>query len=372
MKPKAGGGYTVCASDLEAKAAELTSGELFQSIKKSIKTRPFDEVDQILPGRAANPENVKRVERLFSESDWDHLFPLRNVGYSYTNLLRSVGLFEAICGTYTDGRDSDAICRKSLATMFAHFVQETGYNHGSYFVDGKQMPTWQQGLYHLREINKGDYRACGDWTGEAFPCAPGVQYYGRGAKQLSWNYNYGLFGKAIFGDTSVLLNDPERVADTWLNLATATFFFVTPQSPKPSMLHVIDGTWQPNDQDLALGFTAGFGATTNIINGGLECGSGGESNGSRNRIAYYKIMADYMQVPIAADEQLGCATQSNGFSQEGAGSQNLHWDQDWSGSGENFACHLVKWQNGHNALYPGSYQSCIEATFKNVEVINDL
>ena len=25
----------------------------------------------------------------------------------------------------------------------------------------------------------------------AYPCSPGKQYYGRGAKQLSWNYNYG-------------------------------------------------------------------------------------------------------------------------------------------------------------------------------------
>ena len=25
----------------------------------------------------------------------------------------------------------------------------------------------------------------------AYPCSPGKQYYGRAAKQLSWNYNYG-------------------------------------------------------------------------------------------------------------------------------------------------------------------------------------
>ena len=28
------------------------------------------------------------------------------------------------------------------------------------------------------------------------------------------------------------------------NLASATWFYTTPQPPKPSMLHVIDGTWK--------------------------------------------------------------------------------------------------------------------------------
>ena len=39
----------------------------------------------------------------------------------------------------------------------------------------------------------------------AYPCSPGKQYYGRGAKQLSWNYNYGAFSVAMFGDVHTLL-----------------------------------------------------------------------------------------------------------------------------------------------------------------------
>nr|ABB89767.1 At3g12500-like protein [Boechera stricta] len=38
-----------------------------------------------------------------------------------------------------------------------------------------------------------------------WPCAPGKRYYGRGPMQLSWNYNYGLCGRAIGVD---LLNNP--------------------------------------------------------------------------------------------------------------------------------------------------------------------
>ena len=99
-----------------------------------------------------------------------------------------------------------------------------------------------------------------------------------------------------------------------LNLASATWFYTTPQPPKPSMLHVIDGTWQPNEVDrrngivpvgrllfiniLFFSFTKvftlqGFGTTINIINGGLECNkpNGKESPQAKNRIAYYKKFA---------------------------------------------------------------------------------
>lgn len=58
------------------------------------------------------------------------------------------------------------------------------------------------------------------------------------------------------------------------------FFFVYPQPPKPSMLHVIDGTWQLNSADLASGLVPGFGVTTMVINGGIECG-GANEHGSR-------------------------------------------------------------------------------------------
>jgi hypothetical protein len=50
----------------------------------------------------------------------------------------------------------------------------------------------------------------------------------------------------MFGDRRLLLDFPDFVANTWLNLASATWFLTTPQPPKPSMLHVIDGTWIPN------------------------------------------------------------------------------------------------------------------------------
>ena len=41
-----------------------------------------------------------------------------------------------------------------------------------------------------------------------------LSYFGRGAKQLSYNYNYGPFSEAMYGDVRTLLDKPELVADT--------------------------------------------------------------------------------------------------------------------------------------------------------------
>jgi hypothetical protein len=110
----------------------------------------------------------------------------------------------------------------------------------------------------------------------------------------------------MFGTVRTLLDHPEQVADTWLNLASAVFFFVYPQPPKPAMLHVIDGTWQPNALDIQSGLLPGFGVTTQIINGGVECGGSTEQAQSSSRLTYYRSLAQYLHVPIAANEVLGC------------------------------------------------------------------
>jgi len=128
-------------------------------------------------------------------------------------------------------------------------------------------------------VNGGcGYRGgCQGWAGKKWPCPEGVEYYGRGMKQLSYNYNYGPFSEVMFGDASVLLNDPDRVArEGWLAVASAFWFYMTPQSPKPSMHDVVAGFWKPNGNDVAQGIKKGFGATVNIINGGLECNKGSE------------------------------------------------------------------------------------------------
>ncbi|HBB9954176.1 TPA: chitinase [Enterobacter cloacae] len=374
--------YTMKASDLAKKEKELTDFPLMKSVKDTIRTLDNAQVEQIEPGRAANPVNVKRVEGILKESDWEYLFPLRAKDYSYSNFLKAVGKFPALCDTYNDGRDSEAICRKELATMFAHFAQETG-GHESW----RPEPEWRQALVYVREMGwsegqKGGYNGeCNPdvWQGQTWPCGKDkdgdfLSYFGRGAKQLSYNYNYGPFSEAMYGDVRTLLDKPELVADTWLNLASAIFFFAYPQPPKPSMLQVIDGTWQPNDHDKANGLVPGFGVTTQIINGGVECGGPTEIAQSQNRIKYYKEFGNYLKVPVPADEVLGCANMKQ-FDEGGAGALKIYWEQDWGWSadtpdGKTYACQLVGYQTPFSAFKDGDYTKCVQKFF-NVNIVND-
>ena len=358
-------------SILIAKEAQLTGSPLMALVKKTIVTLDNNAVVAITPKNINNPNNVKRLEAIVSNEDFEYFFPKRASEYTYQKLLQAIGKFPSFCGDYDDGRNSDVICRKAITTMFAHFTQETG-GHSEAWPEAK----WRQGLYFIREMgyteNIADgYGLCSEqtWQGQTWACGKfplghvnenkNKSYFGRGAKQLSYNYNYGQFSHAIFGDVNVLLNKPELVADTWLNFASAVFFFVYPQSPKPSMLHVVDGSWQPNARDRANGLTPGFGLTTQIINGGIECGGTEEVGQSVNRISYYTNFAKQLNVPIANTEKLGC-TNVKSFDDEGAAAMAIYWDQDWS---EPNSCKLVSYQTAFSAFNSNDYVKCVDKYF---------
>ena len=122
-------------------------------------------------------------------------------------------------------------------------LQETGEHNPS-----STVPQWRQGLHHVEEVGCGErdcgYRCLiihqhyssiycivdilnvycsttavlfstncgsGQWTARAWPCGKDskggyLSYHGRGAKQLSYNYNYAQFSAAMFGDPRVLLD----------------------------------------------------------------------------------------------------------------------------------------------------------------------
>jgi len=329
-------------------------------IKARLVTLPSDNVELVLPGRSSNPANTKLVESIISESDWEFLFPNRHQSYSYTNFIKAISKFPSVC--YAANPNN---CRKLLATMFAHFAQETGAHNPS-----SSVPEWRQGLVHLEEVGC-DSRDCGysascgsqQWTVLAWPCGKDgagryMSYHGRGAKQLSYNYNYGQFSTAMYGDSRYLLDNPDLVADTWLNLASAVWFFTTPQPPKPSMLGVIEGDWKPNQVDTNRGLRTGFGLTTMIINGGIECGKGTETQQALNRAEYYRHFANYLQVKV--EGELGCGKMKK-FSDTGSGSIATYWEQDWV---TKYKCKLVTYQTPHSALVEGEYAKCVEEKFK--------
>jgi chitodextrinase len=377
-------GPEISQKELEEKENQLLSGTGIEQIRESIRTLDNAAVEKIKPGSQDNPPNVQRVEEIVSAQTWDFFFPHRDPAYTYDNFLKAVGKFPVLCGDVQGGGDANAICRKTLATMFAHFTQETG-EHAPVSDVGQ----WQQGLHWVREmgLTENDYdkytgATCDSntWQGKVWPCATDdkgnkLSYFGRGAKQLSYNFNYGAFSQAMYGDVNVLLKQPQLVADTWLNLASAIFFYIQPQPPKPSMQAVIDGSWQPNERDLADGLVPGFGVTTQIINGGVECGGSEEIQQSQNRISYYREFAKQLGVPVPGDEVLGCKGMKQ-FSDTGSAAKAIFWvkDDSWVASnpgGRSYACQLSTWQDSsYTALNKGDYAKCVQDKFPDA-VIKD-
>ncbi|TYG81226.1 hypothetical protein ES288_D02G282300v1, partial [Gossypium darwinii] len=125
-----------------------------------------------------------------------------------------------------------------------------------------------------------------------YPCYAGVSYCGRGPMQLSWNYNYGQFGESI-GQKEELLQ--QLKTDVTLSFMSALWFWMTAQPPKPSCHSVMTGEWIPSEDDVAAGRLPGYGVTTNIINGGLECGRGPDSRVD-DRIKFYETYCDILGV----------------------------------------------------------------------------
>eukprot|EP01067_Filipodium_phascolosomae_P005492 Filipodium_phascolosomae@DN356_c0_g1_i1.p1 len=365
-------------SVMEAEERRITNVPLIRKYKSELAYLSEDEVALIAPGRAANPENVKRLESIVSEATFEHLFPKRNAVFTYTRFLQGVGKFPRYCGAIGDAARAETVCRKSLSTSFAHFAQETGGNN-PWWTKSEGIPLWRQALFWVREIGKiettrNQYNTnCGKGDfALAYPCGKFengefLSYFGRGSKQLSWNYNYGPFSAFVYGDINVLLQNPAPVADTYLAFASAIWFFVYPQPPKPSMQSVVDGSYVPNSVDLAGGLTPGFGVTTNIINGGYECTGSTEVKESLFRIEAYRGFSAYLNSPIPADEKVGCANTQR-FQAGGAASMPFYYGNGWNG---NVLCQISTWDRGFNTLVPGDYERCIRRFNPTIEITED-
>ncbi|XP_066370466.1 chitinase 1-like [Miscanthus floridulus] len=137
-----------------------------------------------------------------------------------------------------------------------------------------------------------------------WPCAAGKKYYGRGPIQISYNYNYGPAGQAI--GAGILANPDLVASNPTVSFETAVWFWMTPQSPKPSCHAVMTGQWRPSGADTAAARLPGYGVVTNIINGGLECGQGADSRAA-DRIGFYKRYCDLLGVSYG--DNLDCANQ---------------------------------------------------------------
>lgn len=306
----------VVQSRCNLKSREPISGEV-RRVRNEVCTLDMDTVALVRPGRKLNPQNVRTVESVVTEMDFNGIFPKADPSYTYLGFLQGVAQFPYFCSSSLDD------CGVSLAMLLAHIYQETeGLKHNSEHLCGEHC----------------DYcDISNSWVKDRFPCSPGKQYYGRGAKQLSWNYNYGQFSLAIFGTEKTLLDNPDLVATSWLNFASAVWYFLTPQPPKPSI------------QNIALSIKYGFGDSIRVINGGLECGDNRGSQGqlqAANRARYYTALGKAFGVQL---EQQGLDCGDNREFQEMA---SLHWAPE-------LQCSLVAWQTAHSALLEGEWNKCM-------------
>ncbi|PUZ40322.1 hypothetical protein GQ55_9G413600 [Panicum hallii var. hallii] len=196
--------------------------------------------------------------------------------YTYDAFIQAASAFPAF-GT----GGSDEANKRELAAFFGQTSHETnGGAAGQY--------TW--GYCYKEEISKGT----------------SPPYYGRGPIQLTGQANYQQAGDAIGED---LVGNPDLVStNAVISFKTAIWFWMTAQPPKPSCHDVILGNWAPSDADAAAGRVPGYGAITNIINGGVECGVG-PNDANVKRIGYYQRYCDMFGVGYG--DNLDCYSQQH-------------------------------------------------------------
>jgi len=228
------------------------------------------------------------------------------------NLDKDIFTVEVDYGNFlNEGSENDR--KREIAACLANWVQET--SDGNPEIPGEREA---MGLFYNEEMGHEGSTGHNYWdTGIAFwPPQPGHSYHGRGPKQVSYNYNYGLFSAIIFQDKMVLLNNPEYLVKEnpkggipgvgniggVLGFKSAIWFWMTPQEQKPSCHDVMLSTWKPNAYQEKAGWKFGLGATIMVINGGVEGGRGESDSQVGTRVRSYRMFAKAMGADITGEK----------------------------------------------------------------------
>jgi predicted chitinase len=203
----------------------------------------------------AGPGGPCGLTTVVTQTLFDTIFPLntRNALYTYEGFVAAAAAFPTFVNTGT--LDT---CRKEAAAFLANVARETGR------------------LRYAEQIAKAQY--CASRNGCV--CDPATQdqtrwYYGRGALQLSWNYNYCAAGAALGLD---LLTQPNLVStNSEVAWKTALWFWMSQRGAGTATCHA------------AITSGASFGETIRTINGGQECNLGGYGvvDGVTERVDHY-------------------------------------------------------------------------------------
>lgn len=235
------------------------------------ESRKAPSSNNSLPDSSQAPSSNNGFTDILSRQTYETIFPNRHSIYTYESLVAAVQKYP------TFANEGSVMQRKrEVAAFLANIAHETGSLH---YVEEIKRQNWPK---YCRPNN-------------TYPCIPGRTYQGRGPIQLSWNYNYGAVGTALGVD---LLSNPDLVKTNGdISFQTALWFWMTPQSPKPSSHAVMSGGWQPAVEDGYKGRNPGFGMTVNIINGGREC-SIPTTPQVNNRVNFYQRFTQMLGVDM--------------------------------------------------------------------------
>jgi len=121
------------------------------------------------------------------------------------------------------------------------------------------------------------------------------------------------------------------------------------------MHDVATGYFMPNDADITAGILGGFGTTTNIMNGGVECGW--DSPNAAKRGEFYGRFLEFFGINDP-NAELTCQYQTVGFPQGSAGALPSYFTWDWTW-GNDQKCQIVTWQTPFSIYAKDDYKRCI-------------
>lgn len=305
---------------------------------------------------------------VFSEEDFEHLFPMHDRLYDYDAFIVAAGLYPKFCNESDPslGLSDGEVCKRELSTLFAHIIYET--NAGD---PENSHETFRQGLKYVKDHHCGkypkwppfdgppecDFHSHG-WSAKTWPSQEHAQYYPRGPLMLKWNYNYGRLADAVYPgyprDKQNIMRNPENLESGILGFLSAFWIYMTPRSPMPSMHEVATGFYKPNQHDELSHIFPAFGATTNIFNGNKECNVefGSESDAAYHRAQIYLDLLNFFD--LHPEYHLGCSKMGP-FPEEGAAAHAQYFTKGVKPN----TCDLVSFSTAYSLYNRNDYRRCV-------------
>ncbi|KAJ4966773.1 hypothetical protein NE237_018622 [Protea cynaroides] len=247
------------------------------------------------------------ISKFFDSDMFEILFPMRNSPvaqavdfWDYQSFITASALFQPLGFGTTGGKSMQM---KEVAAFLAHVGSQTSCGNAA-----SLRGPYAWGLCYNHEMSPSQSYCDPNYI---YPCAPGAQYYGRGALPVYWNYNYGIIGKGLKID---LLEHPEYLEQN----ATIAFqsamwrWMNSVKKNQPSAHEVFVGHWKPTKTDNLSNRVPGFGTTMNILEADQACGPNGNMDTMNSIINFYLNYLDFMgigQDQAGPYEDLTCAQQ---------------------------------------------------------------